>query len=142
MFVSDRLSWYVLKRAIWLCMNLLIRLHVYSYIYTLHYPTFVLTGKRTQYNALKDRPTSWDPYGVAKVNMSDFMLGQKVINIQIPVHSCSIPDILGRQAETGRVGASCNFGREVFHCQLVFYTNSWSAKEFELCVKLTIWLLS
>ena len=63
----------------------------------------LVSGKKTQYNALKDRPTSWDPYGVAKVNMSDFLLGQKIINLQIPVHSCAIPDILGRQTDAGRV---------------------------------------
>ncbi|XP_067938136.1 uncharacterized protein FLJ43738-like [Watersipora subatra] len=62
-----------------------------------------ISGKRTRYNALKDRPASWDPYGVAKVNMADFLLGQKIINLQIPVHSCALPDILGRQAETGKV---------------------------------------
>jgi len=63
----------------------------------------LFAGRRTQYNALKNRPSSWDPYGVAKVNMSEFMLGQKVLNLQIPVHSCTIPDILGRETEAGRV---------------------------------------
>ncbi|KAF6032794.1 KIAA1257 [Bugula neritina] len=69
-----------------------------------------ISRRRTQYNALKNRPSSWDPYGVAKVNMSEFMLGQKVLNLQIPVHSCTIPDILGRETEAGR----CPFGRIVY----------------------------
>ena len=60
-------------------------------------------GRRTQYNALKDRPAAWDPYGVARVNMSEFLLGQKIINLQIPVHNCAVPDVLGRNSDSGRL---------------------------------------
>lgn len=71
---------------------------------TLSQLSFVYLGRRTQYNALKDRPAAWDPYGVARVNMSEFLLGQKIINLQIPVHNCAVPDVLGRHSESGRVG--------------------------------------
>jgi len=64
----------------------------------------LVVGRRTQYNALKERPTSWDPYGVSQLGMTDLLLGQKIINLQIPVHNCSIPDLLGRKDDTGKVG--------------------------------------
>uniref|UniRef100_A0A6I8NQH0 DUF4550 domain-containing protein n=1 Tax=Ornithorhynchus anatinus TaxID=9258 RepID=A0A6I8NQH0_ORNAN len=34
----------------------------------------------------------WDPYGIAKVSLADLLLGQRLMNIFVPIHSCHFPD--------------------------------------------------
>ena len=41
----------------------------------------------------KDQP--WDPYGVAKLDMSGLLLGQRSLHINVPIHQCDTPDVLG-----------------------------------------------
>jgi len=55
----------------------------------------IYLGKRTLHNAFKGRDRAWDPYGVAKVDMSEMLLGHKYLHIKVPVHNCMTPDILG-----------------------------------------------
>lgn len=56
---------------------------------------FYLPGRRTLHNPFKDKSKIWDPYGVARVDLSDLLLGQRYLHIKVPVHSCPPPDLLG-----------------------------------------------
>lgn len=51
-----------------------------------------LTYKHSVQNPFTDKNKSWDSYGVAKVSLNGLLLGEKYLNISVPIHSCSIPD--------------------------------------------------
>uniref|UniRef100_A0A7M4FPK4 Cilia and flagella associated protein 92 (putative) n=1 Tax=Crocodylus porosus TaxID=8502 RepID=A0A7M4FPK4_CROPO len=51
-----------------------------------------LTYKHSVQNPFTDKNKLWDSYGVAKVSLNDLLLGEKYLNISVPIHSCSIPD--------------------------------------------------
>nr|XP_006825129.1 PREDICTED: uncharacterized protein LOC100373146 [Saccoglossus kowalevskii] len=64
----------------------------------------MVTGKRTLHNPFTGRDKPWDPYGIAKFQLSDLLLGEKILNLTSPIHSCSIPDQMGFQvARNGRL---------------------------------------
>ena len=42
-----------------------------------------------------DETNPGDPYGVAKFDLSELMLGQQTLHLKAPIHACSIPDVLG-----------------------------------------------
>uniref|UniRef100_A0A452HNF2 DUF4550 domain-containing protein n=1 Tax=Gopherus agassizii TaxID=38772 RepID=A0A452HNF2_9SAUR len=48
--------------------------------------------KHTAYNPFTEKDNLWHPYGVAKVSLTDLLLGEKYLNISVPIHSCSVPD--------------------------------------------------
>ena len=52
----------------------------------------VFPGRRTTHNPFKDKDKAWDPYGIAKLDLSELLLGQRYLYISIPVHNCSSPD--------------------------------------------------
>ncbi|CAL1542846.1 unnamed protein product [Lymnaea stagnalis] len=52
-------------------------------------------SRRTLYNPFHGRDKPWDPYGVAKVNLSELLLGHKFLHLRVPITNCAIPDILG-----------------------------------------------
>lgn len=54
-----------------------------------------VASRRTLHNPFKDKSKVWDPYGVAHVDLSDLLLGQRYLHIKVPVHSCPLPDLLG-----------------------------------------------
>ncbi|XP_052781235.1 uncharacterized protein LOC128217855 isoform X2 [Mya arenaria] len=54
-----------------------------------------VASRRTLHNPFKDKSKIWDPYGVAKVDLSDLLLGHRYLYIKVPVHSCPPPDLLG-----------------------------------------------
>uniref|UniRef100_A0A8C0IYK6 Cilia and flagella associated protein 92 (putative) n=1 Tax=Chelonoidis abingdonii TaxID=106734 RepID=A0A8C0IYK6_CHEAB len=47
--------------------------------------------KHTAYNPFTEKDNLWHPYGVAKVSLTDLLLGKKYLNISVPIHSCSVP---------------------------------------------------
>ncbi|XP_006023950.2 uncharacterized protein KIAA1257 homolog isoform X2 [Alligator sinensis] len=51
-----------------------------------------LTYKHSVQNPFTDKNKSWDSYGVAKVSLNGLLLGEKYLNISVPIHSCSVPD--------------------------------------------------
>ncbi|XP_077982883.1 uncharacterized protein LOC144437742 [Glandiceps talaboti] len=64
----------------------------------------MVTGKRTLHNPFRGRDQPWDPYGIAKISMADLLLGEKILYLNAPVHSCQIPDQIGFQvARDGRL---------------------------------------
>ncbi|XP_053378149.1 uncharacterized protein LOC123529262 isoform X2 [Mercenaria mercenaria] len=54
-----------------------------------------VASRRTLHNPFKDKSKIWDPYGVARVDLSDLLLGNRYLYIKVPVHSCPPPDLLG-----------------------------------------------
>ncbi len=55
----------------------------------------MFSGKRTLYNAFHGRDEAWDPFGVAKFDLSGLILGQKVLYLSSPILQCPILDVLG-----------------------------------------------
>ena len=51
-------------------------------------------GRRTEHNAFTGKGNSWDPYGVARLDLSDLLLGERIIEFSLPIRSCKIPDVL------------------------------------------------
>ncbi|XP_074646485.1 uncharacterized protein LOC141902581 [Tubulanus polymorphus] len=52
-------------------------------------------SRRTIYNPYLDREKPWDPYGLAKFDLSGLLLGQKVLELASPIQPCAMPDPLG-----------------------------------------------
>lgn len=57
-----------------------------------------IASKHTLYNPFETKNKHWDSYGVARLNLHEFILGKKLIEYFIPVLPCSAPDVLGRNA--------------------------------------------
>ncbi|XP_035193411.1 uncharacterized protein KIAA1257 homolog isoform X3 [Oxyura jamaicensis] len=47
--------------------------------------------KSTIYNSFTENKV-WHPHGVAKVSLTDLLLGKKFLAISAPIHSCSVPN--------------------------------------------------
>ncbi|MEE6501572.1 hypothetical protein FKM82_004251 [Ascaphus truei] len=71
----------------------------------------LVTSKRTVHNPFTERDKLWDPYGIAKVRLSDVLYGAKYLNICVPIHSCESPDPIRFKSEgkhgkiTGELGS-------------------------------------
>ncbi|XP_073643869.1 uncharacterized protein CFAP92 [Tursiops truncatus] len=48
----------------------------------------LISPKETENNPFETQDKMWDPYGVAQVSFADLLLGQKYLNLVVPVHSC------------------------------------------------------
>ena len=65
-------------------------------------PFFIIhtfSGRRTLHNPFCGRDKPWDPYGVAKVDMSELLLGHRYLEMTVPIHNCPLPDALGLNAQ-------------------------------------------
>ena len=64
---------------------------------------YLLTGRRTVHNAFKGRNKPWDPYGVAKVDLSELLQGHQFLYLKVPIHNCPVPDVFpSEEREDGR----------------------------------------
>lgn len=57
-----------------------------------------IAAKQTLHNPFETKQKCWDPFGVARLNLYDFVLGKKLIEYFVPVLPCAAPDALGRNA--------------------------------------------
>ena len=55
----------------------------------------ISVGKRTIHNPFGERDQPWDPYGVARFDLSGLLYGQTVLHVKSPIHMCPLPDPLG-----------------------------------------------
>lgn len=55
-----------------------------------------ISSKHTLHNPFEIKDRSWDPYGVAKLNLYELFLGKKLLEFFVPVLPCKAPDVLGR----------------------------------------------
>ncbi|XP_063952895.1 uncharacterized protein LOC129255695 [Lytechinus pictus] len=63
----------------------------------------MVASKRTTHNPFKGRIKPWDPYGIAKIDLSGLLLGEKIIYQTSPIHNCPLPDLLGRGVKNNRL---------------------------------------
>lgn len=56
---------------------------------------YLFLGRRTIHNPFKGRNKPWDPFGVAKLDLSELMLGHSYLYVKVPIHNCAIPEVLG-----------------------------------------------
>lgn len=52
----------------------------------------LIAGRRTTHNPFTSRDKPWDPYGIAKFDLSGLLLGQTCLNLRSPIHCCPLPD--------------------------------------------------
>lgn len=52
----------------------------------------LVAGRRTTHNPFNSRDKPWDPYGIAKFDLSGLLLGQKYLHLRSPIHCCPLPD--------------------------------------------------
>ncbi|ESO89848.1 hypothetical protein LOTGIDRAFT_124357 [Lottia gigantea] len=63
-----------------------------------------VASRRTVHNPFHGRNKPWDPYGVAKVSLSELLLGHRYLHLKIPIHNCQLPDVLGNNYnKNGRI---------------------------------------
>ncbi|XP_044919317.1 uncharacterized protein KIAA1257 homolog isoform X4 [Mustela putorius furo] len=48
----------------------------------------LISLEETENNPFESQNKIWDPYGVAQVSFADLLLGQKYLNLVVPIHSC------------------------------------------------------
>nr|XP_022302036.1 uncharacterized protein LOC111110021 isoform X1 [Crassostrea virginica]XP_022302037.1 uncharacterized protein LOC111110021 isoform X1 [Crassostrea virginica]XP_022302039.1 uncharacterized protein LOC111110021 isoform X1 [Crassostrea virginica] len=62
-----------------------------------------VASRRTVHNAFKGRNKPWDPYGVAKVDLSELLQGHQFLYLKVPIHNCPVPDVFPtEEREDGR----------------------------------------
>lgn len=52
----------------------------------------LIAGRRTTHNPFSSRDKPWDPYGIAKFDLSGLLLGQTYLYLRSPIHCCPLPD--------------------------------------------------
>lgn len=52
----------------------------------------LVAGRRTTHNPFTSRNKPWDPYGIAKFDLSGLLLGHKYLYLRSPIHCCPLPD--------------------------------------------------
>ncbi len=57
-----------------------------------------ITAKHTIHNPFKLKHSTWNPYGIARFNLHEFLLGKRLIEFNVPVLPCNAPDLLERKA--------------------------------------------
>ncbi|XP_067854781.1 uncharacterized protein cfap92 isoform X2 [Heptranchias perlo] len=59
----------------------------------------LVSSKRTVHDPFTDTKKSWDPYGIAKLTLSDLVYGEKCLNIAIAIQNSSSPDPIGYRTD-------------------------------------------
>ncbi len=58
--------------------------------------TTTAASKHTRHNPFDVQLKNWDPYGIARLNLHDLVMGKKLVEFFVPVLPCMAPDVLGR----------------------------------------------
>ncbi|KAM3914824.1 uncharacterized protein CFAP92 [Leptodactylus fuscus] len=53
----------------------------------------LVTSKSTVHNPYVERDRLLDPYGIAKMRLSELVYGATYLNVSVPIHSCESPDV-------------------------------------------------
>ncbi|XP_043934019.1 uncharacterized protein KIAA1257 homolog [Protopterus annectens] len=64
----------------------------------------LVSSKCTVLNPFTEKERNWHPHGIAKVDFSELLNGEKYLNIRVPIHNCMYPDLTESQKE-GRGGS-------------------------------------
>jgi hypothetical protein len=57
-----------------------------------------IAAKQTMHNPFETKQKCWDPYGIARLNLYELVLGKKLLEYFVPILPCAAPDALGRNA--------------------------------------------
>ena len=57
----------------------------------------LVSGKRTIYNPLRAKTKQYNPYGIARLNLSGLLHGQRCVKLNIPIECCRPPQLLGNE---------------------------------------------
>ncbi|XP_062320381.1 uncharacterized protein cfap92 [Osmerus eperlanus] len=57
----------------------------------------LVSGKRTTYNPLRAKTKQYNPYGVARLNLSGLLHGERCVKLNIPIECCRPPQLLGSE---------------------------------------------
>ncbi|XP_032228067.2 uncharacterized protein LOC5503934 [Nematostella vectensis] len=64
----------------------------------------LIAGRRTTHNPFEGRGKTWDPYGIARFDLSGLLVGQKMLQLRSPIQSCPIPEInIGHEKQDGPI---------------------------------------
>ncbi|XP_063148927.1 uncharacterized protein CFAP92 [Candoia aspera] len=85
-----------------------------------------VTLKYMVQNPIKATENIWSPYGVAKINLSNLLLGEKTLNFCAPIHNCSIQDTSLSQGENTSPKAKTTDKSEVVQLPVGHYVNAES----------------
>ena len=67
-----------------------------------------VAAKHTLHNPFETRKRQWDPYGMARINLYDLVLGKRLVEFFVPVLPCHAPDALGRSTANFNSKASAS----------------------------------
>ncbi|XP_062977674.1 uncharacterized protein CFAP92 [Elgaria multicarinata webbii] len=74
----------------------------------------------------------WHPYGVAKISLANLLLGEKTLNLSVPIHNCSVQDTVVSQGENITQKARGADGSQIVQLPMGHYVNS------ESCLKVRV----
>ncbi|XP_063796660.1 uncharacterized protein CFAP92 isoform X2 [Pseudophryne corroboree] len=60
----------------------------------------LVTSKCTVHNPFTERDRLWDPYGIAKISLSELAYGATYLNVCVPIHSCERQDPTGCHSDS------------------------------------------
>ena len=83
------------KQFPWICQNCTKKSYAFYYKITkwiLIKLNCLIAGRRTTHNPFTSRDKPWDPYGIAKFDLSGLLLGQTCLYLRSPIHCCPLPD--------------------------------------------------
>ncbi|XP_016053441.1 PREDICTED: uncharacterized protein KIAA1257 homolog [Miniopterus natalensis] len=75
-----------------------------------------ISPKETENNPFESQNKTWDPYGIARVSFADLLLGQKYLNLAVPIHSCESKPIHHGQDSRSRKVVGFRVPTDVLHC--------------------------
>uniref|UniRef100_A0A8C6YER1 Cilia and flagella associated protein 92 (putative) n=1 Tax=Naja naja TaxID=35670 RepID=A0A8C6YER1_NAJNA len=85
-----------------------------------------VTSRYMIQNTSTDKENIHSPYGIAKINLNDLLLGGKTLNFCAPIHSCSIQDTSLSYGQNTSPGAKKTDDSQVVQLSVGHYVNAES----------------
>ncbi|XP_032094979.1 uncharacterized protein KIAA1257 homolog [Thamnophis elegans] len=85
-----------------------------------------VTSRYLVQNFITAKENIFSPYGVAKINLNDLLLGEKTLNFCAPIHSCSIKDTSQSDGQNASTGAKKTDDSQVVELSIGHYVNAES----------------
>ncbi|XP_026576708.1 uncharacterized protein KIAA1257 homolog [Pseudonaja textilis] len=85
-----------------------------------------VTSRYMVQNTITAKENIHSPYGIAKINLNDLLLGEKTLNFCAPIHSCSIQDTSLSYGQNTSPGAKKTDDSQVVQLSIGHYINAES----------------